>query len=238
MVSTPEQLFGESMAATLFAVFWIGALASLGPCVMVRLPVIAGYVGGSTGSKKRAVLLTALFALGLLIASVALGAMALSVGDFLQKISFLNKYIYWLAGILLLIAGIRVSGLVGADLWPERLQRFGRRLSKAGSGGALLLGLALGMLGMPACPACGAGLFILAGVVVSEGLPQSYGLALFAAYGLGQCLPVIAAGVLAGLLRVGMIRWLRNLMCSIEERIQLLAGNTLMVLGFYFLVVG
>jgi cytochrome c biogenesis protein CcdA len=238
VVSTPEQLFGESAAATLFAVFWIGALASLGPCVIVRLPVIAGYVGGSTGPRRRAVLLTALFALGLLIASLALGAMSLFVGDFLRKIPLLNRYIYWLAGILLLIAGIRVSGLVSADLWPERLQRFGQRLSKAGNGGALLLGLALGMIVMPACPTCGAGLFVLAGIAISRELSQSHSLALFAAYGLGQCLPVVAAGVLTGLLRVGMIRWLRNLMCSIEERIQLLAGNTLMVLGLYFLVVG
>ena len=65
-----------------------------------------------------------------------------------------------------------------------------------------------------------------------------YGLALFVSFALGQGLPLLAVGVLASLLKPDLIKRLRTRMCSIEQRMQLLAGNTLMVLGIYFIVVG
>jgi cytochrome c biogenesis protein CcdA len=80
-------------------------------------------------------------------------------------------------------------------------------------------------------------LLILTGVVVSQNL-STYGLFVFASFGLGQSLPVLAVGVLTGLVKPDLVKRLRHRMCSIEQRMQLIAGNVLMILGIYFMVVG
>ena len=42
---------------------------------------------------------------------------------------------------------------------------------------------------------------------------------------------------LTGLVMPGLLLMLRTRMCSVEQRIQLLAGNVLMVLGIYFVII-
>jgi len=221
----------------LVVVFWVGAAASLGSCLLVRLPVVMGCVAGSGSSKKRGLVLTALFVLGLVLSYVLLGFITAFMGELINKVLVFNKYIFWLLGITLFVAGIWISGLLSLRSLPDQCQRIGDRLRRWGSVGTFLMGVLFGLLVMPACPSCGAGLLILAGVVVSQNL-SVYGLLVFASFGLGQSLPVLAVGVLTGLVKPDLVKRLRTRMCSIEQRIQLIAGNVLMILGVYFVVVG
>jgi cytochrome c biogenesis protein CcdA len=93
------------------------------------------------------------------------------------------------------------------------------------------------LLETPACPCCGAGILVLAGVVVAKDL-SFFGLLLFASFALGQSVPVLAVGVLTGLVKSDVVRRMRTHVCSIEQRIQLITGNVLMVLGVYLIIVG
>ena len=218
-------------------VFWVGAVASLGSCLVVRLPVVMGCVAGSSTSKSRGLVLTALFVLGLVLSYVLLGAITAFMGGMINKVLLLNKYIFWLLGITLFAAGVWISGLLSLRSLPDQCQRIENRLHRGGLVGTFLMGIFFGLLVMPACPCCGAGLLILAGVVVAQDL-SVYGLLVFASFGLGQSLPVLAIGVLTGLVKPDLVKRLRTRMCSIEQRIQLIAGNVLMILGVYFVVVG
>ncbi len=237
MISTVSTVISESPIWALFVVFWIGAVASLGSCLVVRLPVVMGCVAGSSTSKSRGLVLTALFVLGLVLSYVLLGAITAFMGGMINKVLLLNKYIFWLLGITLFAAGIWISGLLSLRSLPDQCQRIENRLYRGGLVGTFLMGVFFGLLVMPACPCCGAGLLILAGVVVAQDL-SVYGLLVFASFGLGQSLPVLAIGVLTGLVKPDLVKRLRTRMCSIEQRIQLIAGNVLMILGVYFVVVG
>ncbi len=93
------------------------------------------------------------------------------------------------------------------------------------------------MLVIPACPNCGAGLILLAKKVAVARLGL-FGLALFLGFALGQAVPILAVGALTSLGRPELVAKMRGRLCSIEQRISLLAGNTLMAVGVYFLIVG
>ena len=237
MNSTLDTVLSESPAWALLVVFWVGAMTSLTTCMLVRLPVVVAGVAGSGSSKKRGLLLTVLFCVGLVFSYMALGAITAFAGGVIHKILIVNKYLFWFLGIVLLAAGVWVSGLLSLRPMSDQSERIKNRLLKAGPIGAFLLGIFFGLLVMPACPCCGGGLLVLAGIVVAKNLSY-YALLMFASFGLGQCLPVLALGVLTSIFKSGLIRRLRTQLCSIEERIQLVAGNVLIVLGVYMVVVG
>lgn len=237
VVSTIERLFSES-PPTLLVVFWIGAIASLGTCTVVRLPVVLGYVAGSGGLKLRSLALTVLFTLGLVLIYIALGALMAFAGGFVHGIVGINKFVFWFLGVVLFVMGLIVSGLLSVSFLPRGCRRIAEGLGTAGYAGAFLFGVLFGLLVMPACPCCGAGLLVLAGITVAQNMSWSYSLAVFASYALGQSFPVLLIGALTSLLKPDLLRKMRSRMCSIEQRIQLVAGNVLMVLGIYFVVVG
>lgn len=237
MISTIDRLIGESPVWALFVVFWIGAVASVSSCTAIRLPVVIGYVAGAGSSKKRAILLTCLFAAGLIVSHVLVGAAMMTVGGIAGKLLNLNKYLFWFLGVLLIVIGLFVSGMVNVRLLPERWQNLSSRLHKANLAAAGLLGVVFGLLVVPACPCCGAGLLILAGIAVAKKL-SVYGLLLFISFALGQSLSVLAVGVLTALVKPDVIDRARARICSFEERIHLIAGNVLMVVGIYLIVVG
>jgi len=237
VLDTLEKLLLESPILALFIIFWIGAVASLSSCTAIRLPIVLGYIVASGGSRKRSLLLTASFFVGLVVSYVLIGAAAAFLGGVVHQLLLTSKVIFWISGALLIVAGAMVSGLIGPNLLPGRWQHIGARLDRARTAGALVFGLLFGLLTMPACPLCGAGLIVLAGIVAAKSLSW-YGLAMFASFALGQSLPVVAIGVLTTIIRPGLINRLRTSLCSVEQHIQLLCGNLLMVLGIYFIIVG
>jgi len=235
VISTLQYPLVASTEATLLTVFAAGALASLGLCAVVRLPILLAYVAGTAESKRRGVVLSALFAFGLIAGTVLLGVTAAPAEDGLHRVLYANKYLCWIVGVGLFVAGVLLSGLVNPALLPTRWQGRARKLIKAGAPGAFLLGCALGLLQMPACPKCGAVL-----EAIAEGLPRGaglYGFLLFTSFAFGQSLILLGVGMLASLAWPELLLRLRTRMCSLEQRVQLLAGNVLMILGVYFVIV-
>jgi cytochrome c-type biogenesis protein len=196
-----------------------------------------GCVAGPGTSKKHGILLTLLFSLGLVISFVVLGSITAFTGGVIHKVLAVNKYIFWVLGIVLFGVGVWISGLLSLRSLPDQWQVIENRLRKRGAVGTFLLGIVFGLLETPACPCCGAGILVLAGVVVAKDL-SFFGLLLFASFALGQSVPVLAVGVLTGLVKSDVVRRMRTHVCSIEQRIQLITGNVLMVLGVYLIIVG
>jgi thiol:disulfide interchange protein DsbD len=236
VLDTLGKLLTESPVLALVVIFWIGAVASISSCTAIRLPIVLGYVAASGGSRKRSLLLTASFLAGLVVSYVLIGAAAAFVGGVVRQLLQTSKVIFWVSGILLFIVGALVSGLISPSLLPGRWRSVAGHLERARTAGAVVFGLLFGLLTMPACPLCGAGLIMLAGIVAAKSLSW-YGLAMFASFALGQGLPVVAIGVLTTMVRPGVINRLRTSLCSVEQHIQLLCGNLLMVLGIYYIVV-
>ena len=237
MTATIDRVITESPAWALLVVFSIGALASLSSCTVIRLPVVMGCVAGSGTSKRRGLILTVLFSLGLILSYIVLGLTTAFMGELIHRVLVLNKYVFWFLGMVLFVVGVWVSGLLSLRSLPEQWKALGDRLRTGGMIGGFLLGILFGLLETPACPCCGGGLLLLAKIVVAKNV-SSYGLLVFASFALGQSVPVLAVGVLTALVKPDLIRRMRTRMCSIEQRVQLIAGNALMVLGIYLIVVG
>lgn len=216
---------------------WLGVLASLNACAVIRLPILIAYVAGMGGSRRHALILTALFTLGLAGGTLLLGLMATPLADGGYKALQVSKCLFWILGLCLVVAGLLISGLVNLQLVPEKWRGIITRLVRADLPGALLLGLVLGLLQTPACPTCRAELLMVVNGAAVGG-SSLYGFALLVGFAAGQSLAVLGIGALTGLLRPSLLAWLRRWMCSLEPRMQLLIGNMLIVIGIYFGVVG
>ncbi|MCL5280841.1 MAG: hypothetical protein M1376_13155 [Planctomycetes bacterium] len=218
---------------TLTVVFWMGVLAAFNVCAAVRLPLVAAYVAGAGTSRKHAALLAVLLALGLAGGVWLLGQTAAPAADGVHKVLQVDKHSFWILGSCLAAIGVLVSGLINLPLVPEKWRRIGRQLAPTTVPGALLLGLVLGLLQTPACPVCRGQL-----LAVVEAAPLQGGFLLLVGFAAGQSLIALGLGLLVALLKPSLVLWLRTQMCSLEQRLQLLAGNMLVVLGIYFIIVG
>ena len=231
MVPTPDSLSIQPGEMTLTVVLWMGMLAAFNICAAVRLPVVDAYVAGAGTSRKHALVLAVLLALGLAGGTWLLGLTAAPADDSVHKTLQVNKYSFWILGACLIAIGVLVSGLINLPFVPETWRRIGQRLAPTTVPGALLLGLVLGLLQTPACPTCRAQLLAVVEAPIQSG-PVLLGFAV------AQSLVALGLGVLVALLKPTLFLWLRTQMCSLEQRLQLLTGNMLVVLGIYFIIVG
>jgi cytochrome c biogenesis protein CcdA len=232
-----EGLSTRAGEMTLSAVFLAGIATSLGLCAAIRLPLAVVYVTGAGRSRGHALVLSVLFVLGLMAGTVLLGTNAVLMGDGRQQVFQVDKHLFWGLGLGLVAAGLLVSGLINPQLLPRWLRGIGELLTRVGWLGALLAGGALGLLQTPVCPSCSAALQTLAETARLGGA-SSDGLLLLTGFAAGQSAVVLCVAVLVSVMRRDVLMWLRAAMCSVEPRMQLLAGNLLMVLGLYFVIVG
>ncbi len=216
---------------------WMGILASLHACAVIRLPILAAYMAGTGTSRKRALLLATLLTIGLVGGTVALGMTAMPLADGVHRTLQVSKHLFWVLGACLIVVGIPLSGLIDPQLAPERCRKLWEHVVTADGLAALLLGFVLGFLQTPACPTCRAEL-----LAVLEAVPvqNASGASLLLLVGLatGQSLVAWCVAALVGIFRPGLLAWLRTRMCSAEPRARFLAGNMLVVLGIYFVIVG
>jgi hypothetical protein len=237
MISILDPASIQPPEMTLVAAVWMGALTSVHVCAVARLPILAAYIMGAGVPRRHALMLTVLFALGLAAATVLVGLTAIPMAGGVHRAFQVNKCLFWILGSCLVVVGVLISGLINLHLVPEKWRSVAERLVRTDGLGALLLGIALGLLQIPACPTCRAELLR---VVESAAVGSlfSCNLILLVGFTAGQSCVVLSLGALISVLRPSLLTWLRMRMCSIEPRMQLLIGNMLVVLGIYFVVVG
>jgi len=235
MVSSMQKVIAEAPLVVIFVVFWAGALASLSSCTIVRVPVALGFIAGAAESKKKALFVTLLFVLGLVAAYTVFGMFLGVVGRLAFTFIQCNKYIFYLLGFLLFVAGLFISGLLKLRHLPHML-RFQENFRHVTLIGAFTFGTFFALVEMPTCPCCGGILLMLASLVVTHNLAP-YSILIFMSFALGQSFPVLAVALSASLVKTDIIMFLESKIRRIEDHINFVTGNVLMTLGIYYLVI-
>jgi len=122
------------------------------------------------------------------------------------------------------IMGLQWVGVLSLPL-PDLAAVWREKITRKGGWGALLMGLASGLVASGcATPALAAILTL----VMSEGA-IAYGASLLLVYGLGRGVPIVIFGTFAGLVKLipEMSRW--------TARLEQLSGGLMIIVGLYFL---
>lgn len=182
------QSLSENPFLAYLGVFIGGILSSSSPCVLATIPLVIGYVGGySEGDRRKALLYSLTFILGLSITFTILGAIASLVGGLFGLFS---SAWYYIAGAIAVIIGLQLVGLFEWNLpIPVHLQP-----KQRGILGALLLGLFFGIISSPCATPV---LALILTFVASKG-EVVYGTSLLFIYALGHCALIFLAGTATG----------------------------------------
>lgn len=164
-----------------------GAMTAANPCVLGMVPVMVAYVAGRPGEvgARRSFLLSLAFAGGLTLTFTGLFLLTWAAHSVVRA----SVWTYVAATVCLLM-GLQMLGLLRIEIpapsWGAPAAR--------GFLGAVFLGMLFGLTSLPC-----AGPVLLALLAVLPTTGMAFGALLLAAYGLGHCVLIIAAGTSVGL---------------------------------------
>jgi len=227
LLSAFGRAFEASAAIALPAAFAWGVLSVLlSPCHLSSIPLVVAYMSGGDElpAGRRAVLISATFAAGILASVAAVGAATTAAGRMAGDVGRAGT---WLLAALFVAVGLNLIGLLPLPAWPSIPASPRRR----GARGALLLGL---LFGVALGPCTFAFMAPLLGLAFRAGAERMlHGLLLVSLFGLGHSLAIVAAGTSVqnvqrwlawrgGARAVALLRWL--------------AGLAVIAAGLYFLL--
>lgn len=222
LFTTPEWSGTLFLGALLLGM--VGAVGST--CNIAAFGAIAGYSGVKESRNKKDLLFTCLgFVIGTILALTIIGTVIGYVGQTAAK--YIQNAGKFFAGIVLVF-----FGLITLDLFPVKLPSFKlpKHLKKAGLGGDIIFGFALGGSSL-ACTltCCSPILPFVIGMSAIEGNALKSAM-LMGMFGIGFSLPLAAIlmGFSFGRLAIGA----GKSMAVIKK----IAGCLLIIIGFYFLV--
>jgi cytochrome c-type biogenesis protein len=183
---------GGSAAAYAGAFLWGLVSVLFSPCHLASIPLMVGYVAGQGRlvQGREAVRYALAFTSGLFASIALVGAACALLGRMLGDIGP-----YWTIGVGLVLVYVALDMLgLAACRMPGSLMS---RLTLRGLPGALVMGLAYGLLS----GSCTFGFLapLLAVITVQEQVLTGLGLVL--TFALGHCLPIVVAGSSAALAR-------------------------------------
>ena len=180
--------------------FAAGVATSLSPCVYPMIPVTAGIIGGLSASvpearRRRPVILTLAYVLGLAAVYALLGVVAGFTGTLFGTVSASPWAAIVVANLFLLFALMTLEA-IPLPL-PPGLIAAGARLGHGRhAGGALLLGAASGLVVAPCSAPAMAAVLTWVGTTRSPGLGFLYLLS----FSLGMSAVLVAVGISGALL--------------------------------------
>lgn len=214
---------GSLVVAALGCFLWGLVSVLFSPCHLASIPLIVGYVAGQGRiiQGREAAKYALAFTSGLFLTIAAIGILCTLLGRMLGDIGP-----YWtiLVGAILLWVAMGMLGVAKCSVSGGMMGR----LKVKGLGGALLLGLAYGVLS----GSCTFGFIapILAIITIQEKILT--GVVLIVLFAVGHCLPIVAAGSSTALVQ----RWLENgAMRHGGTWFRKIAGATIALLGLYFI---
>jgi len=180
----------SSPGIALSAAFAWGILSILlSPCHLASIPLIVGFIDGQGRmSNRRAFLISALFATGILITIGLVGVVTAAAGRMMGDV---GRYGNYLVAVIFFAVGLHLLGVIPMP-WSGPGQV---RVRGKGTVGAFLLGLVFGIaLG----PCTFAYMAPMLGVTfrLADTNPL-YGVALLTIYGVGHCSVIVFAGTSA-----------------------------------------
>ena len=182
-----QSLSGNPLLAYL-GVFVGGILSSSSPCVLATVPLVIGYVGGySGGDRRKAMLFSLTFILGLSITFTILGAIASFIGGLF---GVTGRTWYFVVGGIAIAIGLQLIGLYEWNLpVPGHLQPKQRGLL-----GAFVLGLIFGIVSSP----CATPVLVLILTFAASKGEILYGTSLLFVYAIAHCALIFLAGTATG----------------------------------------
>lgn len=218
-----------SLFAFLF-VFLGAALLSFSSCTLIRIPIVLGYIGGISSSKKTSFNILLGFVMGLVITYTSLGILLGLGAHFLYTSVRLTTYFYFACGLLLLVIGLALLGFLPfLNLSRIRCKIKQKEFKKVNFFTALILGIIFAFFEAPVCPCCGPMLLVIASLVFVKG-KISYAILIFFIYALGQSLPIFLIGLSGGVLKFALPH-----LETLEAYVQAISGTLLFCVGIYFL---
>lgn len=197
-------LQGASLPAALGMTLLLGLTLNLTPCVYPLISVTLGYFGSQSRRPGAAWPLAVAYVLGITTSFAILGVTASLAGGLFGAPLQHPAVLILLAGVLVTLA-LASFGLYEIRAPHALVNRFGN--ASAGLGGALLMGLTMGLIAAPCIGPVVLGLLLYVGAERSV----TKGFSLFFSMGLGMGMPYVvlasAAGSLRALPRAG--EWLR-----------------------------
>jgi cytochrome c biogenesis protein CcdA len=210
------------------AAFLLGLLSSItcACCTFPLLGAVAGYSGTTETRSRRATLSTAMmFMLGVIAATVILGAIAGLVGD-LARMALGGRYWKLIAGFIIIFFGLAVMKVLPFEL-PKRKKKITDAEPKGFLSAALfgfLVGGAIGFCSLP----CNPGIFVVLGFTVAYGYTL-WTFVMLVSYGIGFSLPLAAIMLSVSL---GKSMFVSN---KTKKLFRTVAGVLLIIAGFYLL---
>jgi len=183
-----SQSLSENPFLAYLGVFIGGIFSSSSPCVLATIPLVIGYVGGySEGNRRKALLYSLVFILGLSLTFTILGAIASLIGGLFGMIS---RTWYFIIGGVAIAIGLHLIGIYSLNIpTPVNLQS-----KRRGIVGAFLLGALFGIVSSPCATPV---LALILAFVAAKG-EVAYGTSLLFVYALGHCALIFLAGTAAG----------------------------------------
>jgi cytochrome c-type biogenesis protein len=193
-------IVAESAIAGIGSLLWGMVSVLFSPCHLASIPLIIAYVGGQQqilGSRQAAYYSVA-FTSGLFVTIALIGILCAILGRMLGDI---GNYWQILVGLVLVWVALGMFGVESCSMSGSLLYR----LNLKGIFGALVLGLAYGVLS----GSCTFGFIapILAIITVQQKIAS--GVILILLFAIGHCLPIVVAGSSAAMVK-GVIensRW-------------------------------
>jgi cytochrome c biogenesis protein CcdA len=186
---------------------------------------VIGYVGGySEGDRRKALLYSLTFILGLSITFTILGAIASLLGGLFGVI---NQTWYFIVGGIAIAIGLHLIGIYNWNLpVPIHLQP-----KKRGILGAFFLGLFFGIVSSP----CATPILALILTFVATKGEIAYGTSLLFTYALGHCALIFVAGTAAGFAESFMkSKGISNVTTWSKK----VGGSIVILVGIYFIYMG
>ncbi len=184
-VTVNQWIVGGTAFAALGSMVWGMVSVALSPCHMASIPLVIAYVGGQKKVLKprEASYYAVAFSSGLFFSIALVGIACALLGRILGDVGA-----YWqvLVGLILIWVALGMFGVEKCSISGSLLQR----LKVRGMFGALILGLAYGVLS----GSCTFGFIapILAIITIQQKVAT--GILLILLFATGHCLPIVVAG--------------------------------------------
>jgi thiol:disulfide interchange protein DsbD len=186
--------------AALPALFGAGLLTSLTPCVYPMIPITAGILGGAGAAagdrprdRRRTIVLSLTYAVGLALVYALLGTIAGATGSLFGTISS-SPWAYLLIANLLIVFALSMLGVFEIRV-PQRFLAWTGGLSSQSYGGVFLMGATSGLVAAP----CGAPVFAAVLTFVATTRSAWLGFVYLFVFSLGMSVLLVAIGAVSGL---------------------------------------
>jgi thiol:disulfide interchange protein DsbD len=206
-----DALSEHGLAVTLGIIFLSGLALNLTPCVYPLIPITISYFGGQSGGSLRSARtfgLASVYVLGMSVTYSAMGVVAATTGGLLGS-ALQNPIVLGFVAAVMVALALSMFGLYEFGL-PSFITN--RITGRQGFGGALFMGLTVGLVAAPCIGPFVLGLLAYVGQIGDPVI----GFAFFFVLSLGLGLPFLVLGTFSGaaaaLPRAGeWMVWIRNL---------------------------